>query len=360
MKNKHLISYIAPGAPAIRRLAKGGEPYLRPEFGFTPKWYRKNLDINFGEQWHTSPAYRQEKIIRMGAELKKRFPNIPIGGISNYDKPADLLTGVYGACAIAAIYGIGIKYFSDNWPCSQHAYFDDKKVDKLEPPNLDSNKFFAELMGQVEWIADNCGTVEGYINWQGVLNNAYRLRGEAIFSDMLLEPNRAKRIFDCVADTMEQAIGRLYDRQRRSGFDVKFCTVSNCLVNMISPRQYEEFLLPYDKRFSETFSLIGIHNCAWKADPYMKFYATVPNLGYIDMGLDSDLITARELFPNARRALMYTPMDLANKSTDEIEKDLEKIAKEYAPCDVVLADIEADTSDEKIVKVNEICKKLSR
>ena len=39
-----LISYIAPGAPATRRPAAGGEARLRPEIGFTPLWYRTALE----------------------------------------------------------------------------------------------------------------------------------------------------------------------------------------------------------------------------------------------------------------------------------------------------------------------------
>ena len=40
---QQLISYIAPGAPATRRPSPGILPFLRPEIGFTPKWYRGAL-----------------------------------------------------------------------------------------------------------------------------------------------------------------------------------------------------------------------------------------------------------------------------------------------------------------------------
>ena len=76
-----LISYIAPGAPATRRPAAGNEPFLRPEIGFTPTWYRQHLDINFGERFHTDPAYRRDCVVKMRAELKRRFPRTQIGGI---------------------------------------------------------------------------------------------------------------------------------------------------------------------------------------------------------------------------------------------------------------------------------------
>ena len=77
------------------------------------------------------------------------------------------------------------------------------------------------------------------------------------------------------------------------------------------------------------------------------------------MGMDSNLIRTREAFPNARRALMYRPTDLANKPLQTIEADLEKIARQYAPCDIVVADIEADTPDERILAFLKLCNRIN-
>jgi hypothetical protein len=107
------------------------------------------------------------------------------------------------------------------------------------------------------------------------------------------------------------------------------------------------------------FGLLGIHNCAWTADAYLAHYARVPGVGYIDMGIDSDLARARLLFPTARRALMYTPMDLANKSMTEIRADLRRIGAEYGPSDVVFADVEAGTPDSRIVAAARACAQLT-
>ncbi len=159
---------------------------------------------------------------------------------------------------------------------------------------------------------------------------------------------------------MIEAARRLHARQRATGVEPGFFTVSNCLVNMVSPEQYAELLLPFDRRIAQTFGLLGIHNCAWTADPYIDHYATVPDLGYIDMGLGSDLRRARDAFPHARRAIMYTPMDLAGKPLETIRGDLQRIARQYAPCDLVVADIEHGTPDERVWAVLEFCEELGR
>ena len=217
----------------------------------------------------------------MRAELARRFPGTRIGGIDR-SGPLDLLTGTYGACSVAAIFGIPIFYAADNWPNCAHRYLDDEAVDALAPPNLDRNAFFQELMRQVDWIAAREGRAEGFLNWQGVLNNAYRLRGEQLFYDMVEAPDRARNLFECVTTTMLDAAMRLHAQQRETGVCVNFFTVSNCLVNMVSPAQYQDLLLPFDQRIAEAYGCIGIHNCAWTADPYIEHYAAVPHLAYVD------------------------------------------------------------------------------
>ncbi len=354
-----LVSYIAPGAPATRRPATGDEPFLRPEIGFTPAWYRQHLDIDFAEKYHADPSYRRESVTAMRDLLRRRFPSASIGRLGNSGRPLDMLTGVYGACTVAAIYGVPIVYAADNWPNCEHKYLSDEEVDRLQPPDLDRNAHFQHLMDQVDWIARTEGTVAGYVNWQGVLNNAYRLRGQPLFVDLIEAPDRAEHLFECVCETMLAAATCLHARQQETGFAVRFFTVSNCLVNMVSPRQYSQFLLPYDQRLAAAFGCVGIHNCAWSATPYLDAYAQVPHVAYLDMGIGSDLARAKIQFPNTRRAIMYTPMDLANKPLEEIDADLLRIAQEYGPCDLVCADIEAGTPDERVIAVIDRCRRLS-
>ena len=355
-----LISYIAPAAPARRRSATGKEPFLRPEIGFTPKWYHDAVGVNFDEQWHTDPAYRKDTVIAMRKELARRFPGTAIGGIDRPEEPLDLLTGTYGVCSVAGMYGVPIRYDRDRWPVCEHYVLSPEQIERLEPVNLDTNPFFGNLLAQMDWIAKDQGRIEGYINWQGVLNNAWYLRDEALFTDMFDTPKRCHRLFDCVCTTMIEATRRLHEQQRKTGVNISFITISNCLVNMVSPEQYREFLLPFDIRMAEAFGCIGVHNCAWNADPYMDDYAQIPHVGYIDMGLESDLARARGMFPNARRALVYSPTDLVNKSRKNIRADLERIARDYGPCDVVAGDIEAGTLDRRVLEFIEICNEISR
>jgi hypothetical protein len=354
---QQLISYIALGAPATRRPATGNLPFLRPEIGFTPKWYHQAIGIDFGEKWHTNPAYRKQSLTEMRIEIDHRFPGNQIGKHKN--GIPDLLTGLFGACSIAAIYGVPIRFEADQWPVSEHVHISDEEMENLQPPDLSVNPFFQKIMEQVDWIARNEGKVYGFMNWQGVLNNAQRIRGPEIFMDFYMNPGGVKNLLGCVCITMIEAAKILQQKQRDSGIDFTFFTVSNCLVNMLSPELYNEFILPFDQKIASVFETIGIHNCAWSATPYLGDYAKVPKVGYIDMGMDSDLETAKTLFSETRRSIMYTPMDVASKTTGQIKDDLEFIAAKYGPCDIVAADVEFGTPDKKVMELIKICNNIS-
>jgi len=343
-----LRSYIAPGAPATRTPCDGTEPAMRVEFGFTPRWYRQHVAVDFSERWHVDPAYRAETVERMRAVLADRFPGLCIGqGIPGL-APGNL-DGVHGAVLVAQLFGIPVEYYADNWPAAKHEFLSEDGIARLDVPVLEDAPVFVQLLEQMDWIAGAFGRIGGYLNWQGVLNNAYRLRGEALFTDLMVNAGLAHHLFEVIAHTMIAGMRYVYARQAKTGVRIQHATLSNCLVNMLSPEQYREHLMPYDRLVGEAFPHFGIHNCAWNVDPYIADYGQFPRLGYVDMGLDSDLARAKRCCPEARRALMYTPTDLANKRLDAIRADLVRIRRELSPCDIVMADIEAGTPDERVL-----------
>ncbi|MSU72963.1 MAG: hypothetical protein EXS43_11580 [Opitutus sp.] len=120
---RQLVSYIAPAAPATRRTAD--ESFVRLEIGFTPAWFRQHVEIDFGERFHTNPEYRRESVVKMRRILRTRFPATRIGRIDQADAPLDLLTGTFGACTVASLYGVPTVYAANNCPTSEHAYLTD-------------------------------------------------------------------------------------------------------------------------------------------------------------------------------------------------------------------------------------------
>ncbi|MFH1614340.1 MAG: hypothetical protein ABIG61_04555 [Planctomycetota bacterium] len=341
-----LKSHIPLGAPATRQPYKGDESDMRVEPGFTPSWYQQELDIDFGRAWHSDPEYRFETAKRMREMVTRRFENLSIGG---QESQSGSLSGAYGSCLIPAMFGISIEYYPNNWPCPEPRFIQKNVLAGFDRLDVQNTHCFEELVLQMDLIEKKWGRIHGFLNPQGITNNALRIRGPDIMLDMYDDPPFVDHFFSVICQAMLETIKYVQSRQRASGVDVNFFTVGNCTTNMIGCELYERFVLSHDKKLCSEFPSFGLHNCNWTIDPYAESYSKIGLLGYVDMGLDSDMKRMRQLFPNTRRAVMYSPIELVNKSLDRIEQDILRIRRELSPCDIVLADIEAGTDDRRVL-----------
>lgn len=365
MKDYTLRSHIPISGPGMREPCRGDESDFRLSIGFTPKWYRDRMGVDFSERWHRDPVYRYDTLLTMKRQLTERFPSI------DYFRPAledgvdygcATISGIYGAVFLPALYKNDIHYFSDNWPSLDTSAVMPREVltglPAIQPEN---NPLFIELMEQMDVIERRWGRISGYLHaYQGVLNTAFRLRGQEIFVDILEDPDFIEQLFSHICGTIITVNKLIQNRQRKTGFEADLCTSSNCVVNMISPAAYEKFVLPHDRRISEAFARYGIHTCNWNATPYIDAMRKVKKVGYIDMGMDTDLGRMRQTFPDARRGLIYSPVKIFYSPLDEIVRDFERISEELGPCDIILADIESNVPDEKVQAIVKAADRIGR
>ena len=217
-----------------------------------------------------------------------------------------------------------------------------------------------DIFRQMDLIEGQWGTIHGYLNWQGVLNNAFNLRGQEIFLDMFDKPELVRGFLTVITEVMITLARTIQERQRLSGFAVNQFSVSNCVMNMISPQSYAEFVRPFDSEIAGSFERFGVHTCNWDVTPYIEVLAGLPKLGYLDMGMMSDMRRVRETFPDTYRAVLYSPVKLQEGSLEEIRRDMEKIYRDLGPCDLVMADIQASTADERVQALLDICADIER
>ncbi len=363
MEDHRLRNHIPVGGPATREPCTGNEEDFRVSIGFTPKWFHQRLGIDFSEQWHQDPLYRYGALLQMKALLHEKFPGI------DHFKPAwhngveyscATLSGAYGAMLISLVYGLEVHYYVDNWPSTKtEVHYSKQQLTQLPAIDLDANPAFRQLEEQMDLIENKWGRISGYLNYQGVLNNALRLRGQEIFMDMLDDPGFVKKLFEHICLTTIEVAKRVQQRQRKSGFEIDLISNSNCVINMISPEMYEEFVLPHDIKMSREFQRFGIHTCNWNATPYTYALSHIKKMGYIDMGIDTDMQLMKKVFPDAHRAVLYSPVKLEELSMEEIERDFNKIYRELGPCDLVLADLETTIPDSRVIRILELVDKVN-
>jgi len=353
-----LRNYIPIGAPARREPVDGTETCMRVSMGFEPAWYVRRCEVDLGERWHKDPLYRYQALFRMKKALVTAFPGVTYW---NMNDPSDLATisGVFGAYPIPHLFGVGLRYYKNRWPeLDPGGRLKPEQIETLTADRVLSSPVMEELNRQMDIIEKEWGMIHGYLNWQGVLNNGFNIRGDEIFTDMHERPEFVHQFFNLITDVMIKFGKLVQERQRKSGFYIDQMSVSNCVVNMISPEGYERFVWPHDKRIAESFERFGVHTCNWDITPYIEPLRRLPKLGYIDMGINSDLSRVKEVFPHARRAVIYSPWVLHRERMEKIQADMEKVFRELSPCDVVMADIQSDTPDTRVKELLTICRGL--
>jgi hypothetical protein len=363
IKEIQLRGYIPLGAPLNWEPVTGEESSLRTVASFTTNWFTKRVGIDFSEPYHADPVNRFESLYKMKKYVQEIFPQAPYfkeHDNNGFEQECATISGVFGVCFIAMVYGLEVVYFKNGWPAIKpSSHLPIEQVKNLKPFDLSNNGVVEQLFNQMEFINKNWGKIDGYLNYQGILNNAFKIRGTDILIDMIDDPGLAHHLFSHIADTTEKLALMIQKRQRDSGFYINSLSNSNCVVNMISADSYAEFILQHDIRMSKSFERFGIHSCNWVIDPYIEKFNKIENIGYIDFGSASDLVKVKSAFPDARRHVFYNPAFLVERTREEIRKDIERIYEQLAPCDLCLPDIDDFVPDEKIIDFVEIAGEIA-
>jgi uroporphyrinogen-III decarboxylase len=354
-----LRNHIPISGPARREAIDGTESDMRVSLGFEPGWFCQRCGVDFTERWHQNPFYRHDSLVKMKRELCKAFPSISYWN-EGYKDDLATISGCYGAYVIPKVFGFPLVYKEDRWPeiDKSKEKLSIREIEKLDVDEILSNSSVEEIFHQMDIIEAEWGKIHGYLNWQGILNNAFLLRRENIFTDFYDRPGLVHHFFSIISGVTIRLAQKVQERQRNSGFYINHFCVSNCTVNMVSPEIYRDFLFPYDKRIAESFERFGMHTCNWNVTPYLEEIKKLPKVGYLDMGVVSDMKKVKKMFPETRRAVMYSPVRLQEASLDELKKDMKKIYDDLSPCDIVMADIQATTNNERVNELLQICRDL--
>ena len=363
MKEYRLRNHIPIGGPATREPYLGDEPHLRISLGFTPDWYHRRLGIDFSQKWHTDPLVRYEALLKMKKYLNKTFPMVPyfkLNEKNSVEHTCATISAAYGITVIPQCYGMKPIWYKNEWPdIDPSSRLSKKEILALEPFEVENLPFVANLLKQMDIIEKEFGMIHGYLNYQGIMNVAMKIYGNDFFIDMSVDEPFIDHLFSHIADTIMKVSKLVQKRQRESGFDVDLLSMSNCVMNMVSPMMYERFVLPLDRKLSKQYQRFGIHTCNWNVTPYLESLNKIEKMGYLDMGTVSDMKKARQIFPDTRRAVLINPMLLIEKSNQEIMKEILRINEELAPCDIVLADVDPNTPDKTIIEFWDAVEKLN-
>ncbi len=81
----------------------------------------------------------------------------------------------------------------------------------------------------------------------------------------------------------------------------------------------------------------------------MDSYGSIIPLNYLDFGITSNIEKTKKDFSDTRLCLIYSIVDLKNKTIEEIRYELHRIRDTLTPCEIIIGDIDAGTPDEMVM-----------
>ena len=194
---------------------------------------------------------------------------------------------------------------------------DDTQVWQLQPVDIRSHREGEWLACEIERKRARYGSVSHCIDIGSAMNNAFRLRGQEIYLDLLLQPELVQHLFEVIIAT-ERSIYGVLQEHFPSQAPV---WISNCNVIMLSPQVYLEQVMPYDiqqSRFKVELNGestgVAVHHCDVQADPFLAVYAGMPGLSILQAAIDTNIARFKALCPTAIFSAMLNPMKMREQT----------------------------------------------
>jgi hypothetical protein len=235
------------------------------------------------------PGYRQrfrDPLAMLSVELETLRTHLEIG-----DDCVPTVRVQFGTGLIASAFGCETFVPDDELPCCRGPVIGERTgIAGLSMPSPS-----AGLLGKLEEFTRIFrehlpeGVHIQHPDIQSPFNNAYAIRGNDLFLDMVDDPPSVDALLDVVTDFMIAMVPRLkgmISRDRQWFFDMGVlwkgtARISNCSTTMIDPRRYERFVLPHDRRLFQAMGGGRVHYCGTSA-PVLTSFLSIPGLSGLD------------------------------------------------------------------------------
>ncbi len=346
--------------------------FLPVEIVFHPSWWHAHYGLTFDEAFFFDPLKRVASERAMRAALHARFGDLGLGEANAAPRPVIGPVHLAAGFMPSAILGCAIRYFDNASPEVVPANLTDAQVLALSVPDLDSNPTFQKLIALMDTLQAQYGSLEGDVNWEGVQNVAFNLRGAQLFMDYYDKPELARRLLDVSARTIEAMATYV---RRRTGtnsvavnrivgaVDARISLHSNCTVAMISARTYREYLLAYDQQLARDLYPYGIHHCGVDMHKVRHEYARVDGAEFFDVGWGSNVAACREALPNATFSLRMSPVRVATLTPAEVAADVEALLRAAGPLEraaLCCINLDDQTPDDNVRAIFAVAEKYRR
>jgi hypothetical protein len=333
-----------------------------------PEWWNKNEQIVFDRDFFFHPLKRVEAEQRMEKVLYDRWGNFGLGQHQDEARPEIGAVHLAAGFLVSEMLGCTVNYTENHPPQVLAAHQEFLSVDLEKAFRSEAFKQVTELTGSLK---QKYGYLTGDINWGGILNLAMDLRGEEIFMDMMMVPDEVTAYFNGIAQVLEKFTSLMQAETGTTSISVNrgvrhmkqpVLLHSECSHTMISAEDYEQFLLPYDQKWSARRPF-GIHYCGPDPHRMAASFAQIPHLDYLDLGWGGDVKMLREHLPNTFFNIRLSPVEIARQSCGEIRETIVRLVRESGNpslTGVCCINMDDSVSDDRITTIFDTVEDLKK
>jgi uroporphyrinogen-III decarboxylase len=347
------------------------DSFLPLELVFNPNWWHTNAGVSFDENFYLDSETRIQNDVTMRRVLHQRYGELGLGEENPQPRPIIGSMHVAGGFIIPALFGLTIQFESNAAPQAEALNLTVEQIEKLEKPDFKNTFPMNRLIADMDALEGKQGYVVGDLNTDGVLNTAYQLYGQELFSDFYEAPNRVRRLLGIIGELIADVAAYIHSRTRSYSVAVNRMASrltptpylhANCSVQMISPDSYREMQLPVEHCMAAKLQPYGIHHCGNNLHLIAKEYAKV-DASYFEVGWGSDVAQSRRWLPNAFLNLRLSPVRMLQCTPPEIAADTEKVLRAVGSLEKVgicCINMDAGTPDENIFAMFEVIQKFRK
>lgn len=335
---------------------------------FHPDWWHKNAGISFDESFFYDPRRRVEDEKKMEQVLYERFGSLGLGEDHIKDLPQIGAVHLASGYLLSEMLGCKVEYYDDAPPqviCAHRESLDFEVEDAFQ------SRAFRRLVDLVDGLKAKYGYVVGDINWGGVLNLAIDVRGEEIFTDMVMEPEKAAVFFGKIAQVIDKFVWYVQTNTGSSSisvnrsarlFDYPVAIHSECSHTMISEEDYRRFFLSIDKEWSMRHAPYGIHYCGKDPHRMASAFSEIERLTFLDVGWGGDVALLRKYLPETFFNIRLNPVDIQRYSYEElrqcIRERVEASGSDLTRTGLCCVNMDKTVTDKRIFEIYEVAESL--
>jgi hypothetical protein len=348
--------------------------------GLTPRLLHERFGLDLGERFHRDILHRIEALMQVDRQVWKSFRGLGLG----YEEPFPRATiEPFGHRFVPALYGCGIRYAVEEEPAAVPRALDPDELARLPawtPESLQSRDEVREVLAQAEAVRRRWGEARaeaerrlGYNphyqplsslqNLGSVINTAVSVFGEQVLCLYLDDPPLLASLYRNVTDLMLECL-RLFPQA--DGRRLGNVFVGNCTVAMISPRQYAECNLAFDRELAGFAASIGarflVHQDS-DTSPHLDNYRALGPVHGLDVGQDTDFERAAALFPEAAVNCILFPSWIASTSLEGIREELSRlmrVGRSFADFTFSIFEVDPALAQGRIFEFYELFKECAR